>query len=110
MSLKPLKLDSLCEGSPSITLIEGGYPETSNKLIGIRIFHIDYVGHAHGHKTLVNHNDSARPRTATRYCVVAKADLAVLVDAWPRLPEAIRAGILAMVMEMSASVESSAQG
>jgi hypothetical protein len=33
--------------------------------------------------------------------VVADADLAAVVDAWPELPEAIRAGILAMVKAAS---------
>ena len=41
-------------------------------------------------------------RGATRVCVVAPApednpDLAAVVEAWPDLPEALKAGILAMV-------------
>jgi hypothetical protein len=44
---------------------------------------------------------SIRPPTATQnappYDVVADTDLAAVVDAWPALPEAIKAGILAMV-------------
>jgi hypothetical protein len=31
------------------------------------------------------------------------ADLAAIVDAWPKLPEAIRAGIVAMVKAVSGS-------
>jgi hypothetical protein len=46
-------------------------------------------------------SDSIRPPTATKNApsdrVVADADLAAVVDAWPGLPEAIKAGILAMV-------------
>jgi hypothetical protein len=34
---------------------------------------------------------------ATPECVVADPDLAAVVDAWPELPEAIKAGIVAMV-------------
>jgi hypothetical protein len=44
---------------------------------------------------------SVRPpratQCATRDWVVHEPDLAAVVDAWPRLPEAIKAGILAMV-------------
>jgi hypothetical protein len=44
---------------------------------------------------------SVRPpratQCATRDCVVAEPDLAAVVNAWPDLPEAIKAGILAKV-------------
>jgi hypothetical protein len=36
-------------------------------------------------------------QNATRDCVVADADLAAVVSAWPELPQPIKAGILAMV-------------
>jgi hypothetical protein len=36
-------------------------------------------------------------RIATTHGVVADRDLAAVVDAWPKLPEAIKAGIVAMV-------------
>jgi hypothetical protein len=36
-------------------------------------------------------------QNATRDCVVPDPDLAAIVAAWPELPEAIKAGILAMV-------------
>jgi hypothetical protein len=51
--------------------------------------------------------DSAtkRPQTATEYattrCEVVyplSADLQFIVDVWPQLPEAVRAGIVAMVL------------
>jgi hypothetical protein len=48
---------------------------------------------------------SVRPQTATqnatRDCVVPDPDLAAVVDAWPELPEAIKAGIMAMVKAAS---------
>jgi len=34
---------------------------------------------------------------ATRDCIVADPNLAAVVAAWPELPEAIKAGIVAMV-------------
>src|SRR5271157_6213513 len=44
---------------------------------------------------------SIRPPTATQnappHCVVADPGLAAVVDAWPDLPEAMKAGIVAMV-------------
>ena len=53
-------------------------------------------------------SDSIRPpratRGATRSCqphVAMDPDLAAVVDAWPDLPEAIKAGILAMVRTAS---------
>jgi hypothetical protein len=48
LGLKALKEYSPREGSRSISLIDGGYRQTSNTLIRIREFHIDYVAHAHG--------------------------------------------------------------
>jgi hypothetical protein len=36
-------------------------------------------------------------RIATTQCGVADPDLGALIDAWPELPMAIKAGILAMV-------------
>jgi hypothetical protein len=46
-------------------------------------------------------SDPIRTPTATKNapsnCVVADVDLAAVVDAWPDLPEAIKAGILAMI-------------
>lgn len=55
--------------------------------------------------------DPIRPSTATkiatglrqRHVIDAEPDLAAVVDAWPNLPEAIRAGILAMVQAASGS-------
>src|SRR5271166_6587760 len=54
--------------------------------------------------------DSIRPstatQTATHFCqphVTDDPDLAAIVDAWPDLPEAIKAGILAMVLAASGS-------
>jgi hypothetical protein len=48
-----------------------------------------------------NDPDSTRPSTATQnappHCVVGATDLATVVAAWPELPEAIKAGILAMI-------------
>jgi hypothetical protein len=36
-------------------------------------------------------------QNATTHCVVADSDLAVVVDSWPVLPEAIKVGIVAMI-------------
>jgi hypothetical protein len=47
-----------------------------------------------------NDNDQKRPLTATQnatHLLPADADLAIVIDAWDRLPEAIRPGIVAMV-------------
>jgi hypothetical protein len=42
-----------------------------------------------------------RPLTATQnappYCEVADSNLAAVVEAWPKLPEAVRTGIAALV-------------
>ena len=43
----------------------------------------------------------ARPLTATQSATHFLPDLAEVIDAWPELPEAIRAGILAMVRASS---------
>jgi hypothetical protein len=52
-----------------------------------------------------NESGSIRLPTATEIataeCVVADRDLTAIVDAWPELPEAIKAGILAMVTAVS---------
>jgi hypothetical protein len=46
-------------------------------------------------------SDSVRPQTATQNatpeCVVADPDLSAVAAAWPDLPEAIKAGIVAIV-------------
>jgi hypothetical protein len=58
------------------------------------------------HPSLLPRQDAAdsgefRSETATQNapprCVVADPRLAVMVDAWPALPEAIKVGILAMI-------------
>ena len=42
-------------------------------------------------------SDQERPQTTPQFTPRSDPDLAVVVDAWPRLPEALKAGILAMV-------------
>ena len=54
----------------------------------------------HSDKDLGNSPLSLGPRLATDACQT-NPDLAAVVDAWDRLPEAVRAGIVAMVKAAS---------
>jgi hypothetical protein len=48
-----------------------------------------------------NDGGQDRPQTTPQFTPRSDPGLAAVVDAWPRLPEALRAGILAMVTSTS---------
>lgn len=88
--------------SPTPVIGERTRQNTSNAAspLGLRQPHSD-----RGSRTEPIQNDSPRlpraTRGATRDRVVPDPDLAAIVAAWPELPEALRAGILAMVKAAS---------
>ena len=56
-------------------------------------------------RTQANDCGPGRPSTATEFAtVLLSADLTTVVEAWDRLPEAIRAGIVAMVKAAAGDV------
>jgi len=97
------QVNPLVEGSsPSPVISERTRQNTSKAANSneLRQAHSDSAS-----RTEPTQDDPRRPpratRGATRDCIVDDPDLAAVVAAWPELPEAIRAGILAMVKAAS---------